>query len=92
MIAAAARIAAAGRAAWPGVEVADATIVTNLEQRLVDDPQTHLDDLKDGDLYLAIALTGKDPIAVRAFEDKLVPQMDVACQPRSNHTLPAAGR
>jgi RNA polymerase sigma-70 factor (ECF subfamily) len=76
--AAAARIAAAGHAAWPGIEVSDATIIANLEQRLRDDPEAQLEDLKDGDLYLAIALIGQDPLAVRAFEDKLVPQIDVA--------------
>jgi len=74
----AARIGAAGRTAWPGVELSDAAIAANLEQRLAEDAGTLLDDLKDADLYLAIALTTKDPIAVRAFEDKLVPQIDVA--------------
>lgn len=76
--AAAARIAAAGRAAWPGIEVSNEVISESLEQRLRDDPQMVMDDLKDADLYLAMALTRKDPAAVRAFEDKLVPQMDVA--------------
>lgn len=76
--AAAARISAAGRVAWPGVEVSDATITESLEARLRDDPQMHLEELKDSDLYLAMALTRKDPAAVKAFEDKLVPQIDVA--------------
>lgn len=76
--AAAERIASAGRAAWPGIEVSHEVITESLEQRLRDDPQMVMDDLKDADLYLAMALTRKDPAAVRAFEDKLVPQMDVA--------------
>ena len=76
--AAAARISAAGRVAWPGVEVSDATITESLEARLRDDPQMHLEELKDADLYLAMALTRQDPAAVKAFEDKLVPQIDVA--------------
>lgn len=74
----AARIGAAGRAAWPTVQLSDEAIAANLTQRLADDAGTLLDDLKDADLYLAIALTTKDPAAVRAFEDKVVPQIDVA--------------
>jgi RNA polymerase sigma-70 factor (ECF subfamily) len=76
--AAAARIAAAGRTAWPGVVVATDHIAERLAARLRDDPETKLDDLHDADLYLAIALAGGDPTAVRAFEDKLVPQIEVA--------------
>jgi len=75
---AAARIGQAGRAAWPGVALDDAAIEARLCDRLRDDPETRLDDLHDGDLYLAFALAGGDPAAVRAFEDKLVPQIDVA--------------
>jgi RNA polymerase sigma-70 factor (ECF subfamily) len=76
--AAAARIGAAGRVAWPTVQLSDDAIAANLSQRLVDDAETQLEDLKDADLYLAIALTGKDPAAVKAFETQLVPQIDVA--------------
>ena len=76
--AAAARIGAAGRVAWPTVQLSDEAIAANLSQRVADDAETQLDDLKDADLYLAIALTGKDPAAVKAFETQLVPQIDVA--------------
>ena len=76
--AAVARIAAAGRAAWPSVALADDVIATRLVARVVDDPGMHLEELRDGDLYLAFALAGGDAQAVRAFEDALVPQMDVA--------------
>ena len=73
-----ARIAAAGHAAWPTVELTDDAIAERLVARLHDDPETHLEDLRDGDLYLAFALVGSDPAAVRAFETNLVPQIDIA--------------
>jgi RNA polymerase sigma-70 factor (ECF subfamily) len=75
---AAARVAAAGRAAWPDVELEVDAIRERLAARVAADPETQLDGLHDADLYLALALAaGLDP-AVRAFEDKLVPQIDVA--------------
>lgn len=73
-----ARIAAAGRAAWPGVSVSDASIAARLQARLRDDPEASLDNLHDADLYLAIGLAEGDTAALRAFETDLVPQMDVA--------------
>ena len=73
-----ARIAAAGRAAWPAVTLSDDTIATRLVARMIDDPGMHLEELRDGDLYLAFALATGDPAAVRAFEESLVPQIDVA--------------
>jgi RNA polymerase sigma-70 factor (ECF subfamily) len=76
--AAVARIGAAGRAAWPAVELADDAIAERLIARLRDDPQAPIDDLRDADLYLAFALVGGLATAVRAFEDHLVPQIDVA--------------
>jgi len=76
--AAIARIAAAGRAAWPAVALSDDAIATRLVARVKDDPGMHLEELRDGDLYLAFALATGDPAAVRAFEDSLVPQIDVA--------------
>jgi RNA polymerase sigma-70 factor, ECF subfamily len=76
--AAIARIGAAGRAAWPAVALSDDVIATHLLVRVQDDPEMHLEDLRDGDLYLAFALAGGDPQAMRAFEDSLVPQIDVA--------------
>jgi RNA polymerase sigma-70 factor, ECF subfamily len=76
--AAVARIAAAGRAAWPGVELTDDTITERLIARLHDDPGTHLEELRDADLYLAFALAIGNTAALRAFEDTLVPQIDIA--------------
>lgn len=72
------RIAAAGRAAWPTITLSDDAIAARLDARLRDDPDAHLDELHDADLYLAFALVSGDPIAVRVFEDNLVPQIDVA--------------
>ena len=73
-----ARIAAAGRATWPAVAISDDAIATRLVARVLDDPGMHLEELREGDLYLAFALASGDPAAVRAFEDTLVPQIDVA--------------
>jgi RNA polymerase sigma-70 factor (ECF subfamily) len=75
---AAARIAAAGRAAWPGVALANDAIAAHLEARLRDDPDARADDLHDADLYLAIALGAGDAAALRAFEARLVPEIDRA--------------
>jgi RNA polymerase sigma-70 factor (ECF subfamily) len=76
--AAAARIAAAGRAAWPDVALTEDAIRERLAARAAEDPETRIDGLHDADLYLALALATGDAAAVRAFEDKLVPQIDVA--------------
>ncbi|HEY3807569.1 MAG TPA: hypothetical protein VGL61_33435 [Kofleriaceae bacterium] len=73
-----ARIAQAGRAAWPAVALPLDAIATHLVARVIADPGMHLEELRDGDLYLAFALATGDPAAVRAFEDSLVPQIDVA--------------
>ncbi|HEY1814267.1 MAG TPA: hypothetical protein VGG74_18075 [Kofleriaceae bacterium] len=73
-----ARIAEAGRAAWPAVALPLDAIATHLVARVIADPGMQLEDLRDGDLYLAFALATGDPAAVRAFEDSLVPQIDVA--------------
>jgi RNA polymerase sigma-70 factor, ECF subfamily len=75
---AAARIAAAGRAAWPTVTVGEDEIIARLTERASEDPDTRVDQLHDADLYLAFALARGDVAAVRAFEDKIVPQIDVA--------------
>ena len=72
------RIAQAGHAAWPTVTLTDDAIAERLVARLRDDPETHLEELRDGDLYLAFALVAGDPAAVRAFEETLVPQIDIA--------------
>jgi len=72
------RIAAAGRAAWPGIELTDDHIAERLAARTREDAETQLDQLHDADLYLAMALATGDPAAVQVFEDKLVPQIDLA--------------
>jgi RNA polymerase sigma-70 factor (ECF subfamily) len=72
------RIAEAGRAAWPAVTLSDDSIATRLVARVIDDPGMQLDELRDSDLYLAFALANGDAAAVRAFEESLVPQIDVA--------------
>lgn len=76
--AAVARVAAAGRAAWPDVVLADDAIRDRLAARLRDDPEAQLEDLRDADVYLALALAANDPAALRAFEATLVPQIDIA--------------
>lgn len=73
-----ARIASAGRAAWPTVELTDAAVAHGLVARLRDDPETHLEGLRDADLYLAFALIAGDPAAIRVFETTMIPQIDVA--------------
>lgn len=76
--AAAARIAAAGRAAWPTVQINDEVIAQRLAARLREDPETKLEELHDKDLYLAFALAEGNDAALRVFEAELVPQIDVA--------------
>jgi RNA polymerase sigma-70 factor (ECF subfamily) len=78
VIAAAKRIGAAGRAAWTDIELTDDLIAERLAARLREDPEARLEELHDSDLYLAIALAGGNEVAVRAFEAKMVPQMDLA--------------
>jgi RNA polymerase sigma-70 factor (ECF subfamily) len=71
----AARIATAGRAAWPQVTVTDDVIEKHVADRSEEDaglPE------HDADVYLAIALAGGNTEALRIFEDKLVPQIDQA--------------
>lgn len=72
LAAAVARIAAAGRAAWPAISLDDAAIRERLSK------SERIDQLHDSDLYLAIALAAGDAAAVHAFEDKLVPQIELA--------------
>jgi RNA polymerase sigma-70 factor (ECF subfamily) len=76
--AAAARIAAAGRAAWPAIVVDQAVIAERLAARVREDAQTQLEDLHDKDLYLATALAEGNNEAMRVFENELVPQIDLA--------------
>ena len=76
--AAAARIFAAGRAAWPSVEVSETTIGNRLAARCADDPEAKLEGLHDADLYLAMALAEGNEPALKVFEAEYVPQIDVA--------------
>jgi RNA polymerase sigma-70 factor (ECF subfamily) len=72
------RIGAAGRAAWPGVTLTDEFIGERIASRLHDDPEASSEEAHDADIYLALALATGNPAALKVFEDKLVPQMDVA--------------
>jgi RNA polymerase sigma-70 factor (ECF subfamily) len=67
-----ARVAAAGRAAWPGLALTDAALAAHLAER---DPPTAE---HDADLYLATALASGDRAALAAFEARLVPEIDAA--------------
>jgi RNA polymerase sigma-70 factor (ECF subfamily) len=73
-----ARIAEAGRAAYPEVKLADEAIEARVAARLRDDPDAQLDGLYDADLYLAFALADGDKAALGIFEERLVPQIDAA--------------
>lgn len=74
----AARIAAAGRAAWPGVVVTEAAIGERIAAVLRDDPGATLVAAHDADVYLAMALAAGDRAALAAFEATLVPQIAIA--------------
>ncbi len=78
MAAAAARIAAAGQAAWPDVVIAADALCARIATRLRDDPEAPASASHDGDVYLATALAAGDPAALRAFESALVPQIGIA--------------
>jgi RNA polymerase sigma-70 factor (ECF subfamily) len=77
-----ARIGAAGRAAWPGVAIADELIAARLAARLRDDAELRAAPggapAHDADVFLAFALAAGDPAAVRAFEERFVPQIELA--------------
>jgi RNA polymerase sigma-70 factor (ECF subfamily) len=60
------------------VTVGEDAIRDRLAARVADDPEARIDELHDADLYLALALATGDAAAVRAFEDKLVPQIELA--------------
>lgn len=77
-----ARIAAAGRAAWPGVAIADELVAARLIARVRDDAELRAApggiEQHDADVFLAIALAAGDRVAVRVFEDRFMPQIDHA--------------
>lgn len=94
------RIAAAGRAAWPGIELADAMIAARVAARLRDDADARDTDATgealaelvggphhDADVYLATALAARAPAALAVFEERLVPQIHHALR---RLRLPAA--
>ncbi|MGE0401305.1 MAG: sigma-70 family RNA polymerase sigma factor [Kofleriaceae bacterium] len=68
-----AEVLAASRQAWPGVSLPDDELVAYVTERLA--PETTLDDalrtLCITDLWLACAITKRDPAALRAFEAQL---------------------
>ena len=70
----AARIYAAGRAAWPEVVIGEDVVAKHVAGRNGEDglPQ------HDGDVYLAIALAAGDKAALRIFEAQFVPTVDLA--------------
>src|SRR4051812_2161391 len=77
-VAAVTRIVAAGRAAWPELAADERPVAEALASRLRDDPELELEQLRDADLYLAIALAGGDRAAIAVFEARLVPQIEGA--------------
>ena len=74
----AARIAAAGRAAWPGVMVAETAIADRIGAQLREDPGAQLVAAHDADVYLAMALAAGDRAALAIFETTLVPEIAAA--------------
>jgi RNA polymerase sigma-70 factor (ECF subfamily) len=82
--AAVARIATAGRSAWPDVQLTDEAIAHRLATRIRDDAELRTDAAiagvpqHDADVYLAMALAAGDPAAVRVFEARFVPHVDLA--------------
>ncbi|MBL8619771.1 MAG: transcriptional regulator [Myxococcales bacterium] len=73
-----AEIAAAGRAAWPEVDLPDAALAAHLAARRRDDPDGAVHADHAADYYLAAALAQQLPAAMRVFEARLVPEIDVA--------------
>lgn len=65
----------AGRAAWPGVSLADETFVAHLAARLADAPAilSALGAVHAADLYLACACAAGDPSAIGLFDQHVLP-------------------
>ncbi|MDQ3369296.1 MAG: hypothetical protein M3680_28040 [Myxococcota bacterium] len=78
------RIAAAGRAAWPDIHLDATLIARGFATRLRDDAaHRSAEDVEgvaqhDADVYLAMALAAGEPTALRTFESRYVPQIDLA--------------
>lgn len=66
----------AGRAAWPGVEVAYETFAEHIARHTTgsSDPDVAAADLYGSDLYLACACAAGDTNGLRVFEDQILPQ------------------
>lgn len=75
-----ARIAAAGRAAWPSVELPDELLAARVAMQVHEagDEPSSFEPRHDADLYLATALGAGNPAALRVFEAQLVPEIAVA--------------
>jgi RNA polymerase sigma-70 factor, ECF subfamily len=70
------RLWQAGRAAWPGVEVALEAFAAHVARHTssASDPEAAAADLYGPDLYLACACAAGDPHGLRVFEDQILPQ------------------
>lgn len=70
---------AAGRRAWPGVELAPEIVARTLEHLAADPARlAGATGLNGADLYLAVGLAIGNPAALAAFDTKLVPLVDTA--------------
>ena len=79
----ASRIVAAGRAAWPEINLGEDVVGKYANPEAEGLPE------HDGDVYLAIALAVGNKEALRIFEDKMVPQIESALR---RLRLPASTR
>lgn len=78
VVAAVARIEAAGRETWPGVEVASEALAAHVSARRRADPEAPVEPAFAADYYLAVALAQGNAAAMRLFESRMVPEIDVA--------------
>jgi RNA polymerase sigma-70 factor (ECF subfamily) len=86
-----ARALAAGRAAWPGVAVDDASFVRHLAERVDDgDPAKAVEALGASDLYLACACASGSSAAVEVFSRRLLAVADVRAMLSSLGAAPLA--
>lgn len=70
---------AAGRRAWPGVELAPEVVARGLAHLAADPAKlAGATGLNGADLYLAVGLALGDAAALGAFDTKLVPHVDAA--------------
>jgi RNA polymerase sigma-70 factor (ECF subfamily) len=65
------------RAAWPTVRVDLTGVVAAIDERLPErDLEAALDGLHVSDLFLTVAIAGGDTRAIRAFDRRLLPEVD----------------